>query len=83
VSETLQRHIDKYGDAVLGLPSGDDVVIRAVIVVTAADLAEELEGVEAGTLVFYGPFPAADNDGVDAVTVTLPDLDGVVRDHPH
>jgi hypothetical protein len=27
--------------------------------------------------------PGRDNDGVNAVTLTLPDLDGTVRAHPH
>lgn len=33
--------------------------------------------------IFHGEYPAADNDGVDAITVTLPDADGAVRGHPH
>jgi hypothetical protein len=32
---------------------------------------------------FVGEFPGRDDDGVDAVTLTIPDLDGVVRAHPH
>jgi hypothetical protein len=35
------------------------------------------------TLFFFGQFPARDNDGDSAITVILPDTDGVVRDHPH
>jgi hypothetical protein len=84
VSETLQRHIDEDGDAFLGLPSGDDhLILRGVVVVSASDLAEELDGIESDALVFFGPFPARDNDGIDAITVTMPDLDGIVRGHPH
>jgi hypothetical protein len=33
--------------------------------------------------VFYGATPDRENDGTHAVTVTLPDADGIVRPHPH
>jgi hypothetical protein len=33
--------------------------------------------------IIVGAFPAAENDGLDAVTIDLPDADGVVRPHPH
>jgi len=33
--------------------------------------------------VLLGTYPAADDDGVDAVTLLLPDADGQVRAHPH
>jgi hypothetical protein len=45
-----------------------------------ADFADELPP---GAKVAYGPFPASDNDGEHAVTLVLPDLDGVVRRHPY
>jgi hypothetical protein len=47
------------------------------------DLSQLISEVSAGTLVFHGEFPARDNDGANAITLTLPDADGVVRAHPH
>jgi hypothetical protein len=41
---------------------------------------EEMGNPERG---FVGPYPGHDSDGIDAVTLTLPDLDGTVRAHPH
>jgi hypothetical protein len=36
-----------------------------------------------GSRIFFGRFPAAENDGASAITIDLPDLDGIVRSHPH
>jgi hypothetical protein len=47
------------------------------------DLDDFVSTLTAVSLVFFGPFPASDNDGIRAVTVALPDADGVVRSHPH
>ena len=33
--------------------------------------------------IYFGRFPGRDDDGTDAVTLTLPDLDGITRAHPH
>lgn len=50
---------------------------------------EELDDLETcgdlgpGIEVFVGAFPATDNDGEHAITLTLPDADGVVREHPY
>jgi len=33
--------------------------------------------------IFYGPFPSPDDDGVNAITIVLPDVDGFVRPHPY
>ncbi len=35
---------------------------------------------DAAQLVFFGEFPGRDNDGTWAITLTLPDQDGVVRE---
>lgn len=34
-------------------------------------------------LLMAGPFPSRENDGVKAITLTLPDTDGTTRCHPH
>jgi hypothetical protein len=33
--------------------------------------------------IYYGPYPGRDNDGIHAVTLTLPDPDGITRAHPY
>jgi len=33
--------------------------------------------------IYVGRYPGRDNDGVNAVTLTLPDLDGITRAHPY
>jgi hypothetical protein len=33
--------------------------------------------------IYVGSSPRRDNDGVNAVTLTLPDLDGITRAHPY
>ncbi len=35
---------------------------------------------DAAQLIFFGAFPGRDNDGTWAITLTLPDEDGVVRE---
>ena len=47
------------------------------------DLAEAIDSFDAKSRVFYGEFPGRDNDGVNAVTMTVPDTDGVIRNYPH
>jgi hypothetical protein len=48
-----------------------------------AEVSELVVDALAQSEVFYGAFPAPDNDGVNAITVDLPDHDGIVRRHPH
>jgi hypothetical protein len=47
------------------------------------DLAEFVDELQPGDTFLYGAYPAADNDGKRAVSVVLPDADGVVRRHPY
>jgi hypothetical protein len=61
----------------------NEVQIEMTIVHNSAELERDFDGFTSLRQVFYGVFPPMDNDGKDAVTVTLPDLDGVVRDHPY
>lgn len=49
----------------------------------AQDMSEFMEKVPGNAEVIYGPFPEPDNDGARAITLTIPDRDGVVRSHPH
>ena len=71
------------GEAVVGrlVPDGQEIAVDFVS--GRRDLDELVPSLTQGETVFFGPFPARDNDAVRAVTLDLPDLDGVVRAHPH
>jgi hypothetical protein len=70
-------------DAVLGKLSSDGLSLAVDFIADRSELEEFARGIPPGSRVFYGPFPARDNDGVRVVTIDFPDLDGVVRPHPH
>ena len=75
--------VAQHGDVVVGLMSEDDLEIVVDLVAGPNELSELGSKIRAGEPVFFGVFPARDNDGLGAVTLTLPDADGVVREHPH
>jgi len=79
----IEKIIAEAGDAVLGTLREDGIGIAGETIVSSGDLRETLSTIDPSTEVFYGAFPGRDDDGVAAVTVTLPDRDGVVRAHPH
>lgn len=84
--EAIVRVLDLVaarGEAVVGSLCADDLELSVQFVAGANELNEFAEGLVLGAQLFVGEFPAADNDGYDAVTVALPDRDGVVRGHPH
>jgi hypothetical protein len=69
-------------DAVVAA-GGADIDLRTDFVSDSAELEEFLQSLAPGESLFYGRFPAADDDGHAAITVVLPDADGVVRPHPY
>ena len=75
--------VDAHGEAVVGVLSTDQLLIDVDFVAGLGDLSEFLGPRLYGVELFIGAFPARDDDGVDAVTVDLPDRDGFVRRHPH
>jgi hypothetical protein len=75
--------VQVHGDAVVGVLSPDGVVIDVELVSGVGDLSEFLGATVDGTELFVGAFPGRDDDGVNAITLDLPDCDGVVRRHPH
>ena len=79
----VEAIIAEMGDAVVGALGADGVEINMEVVVSRDDLAEVLSSIGPVPQLFYGAFPARDDDGMVAVTVTLPDADGIVRAHPH
>jgi len=75
--------IQADGEAVVGILSDDQVTIDVGFVAGLGDLTEFLGPVGNDARVFVGHFPSRDDDGENAVTVDLPDRDGVLRRHPH
>jgi len=69
-------------EAVMLVGTADDIHLELEIY-TATDLDDCLASLEASQPIWFGAFPAADDDGTNAVTITLPDEDGIVRSHPH
>jgi hypothetical protein len=71
------------GEIVLGYPKEADIVVEMDIVSGPGELTEHLMHHSGGELVVWGVWPAPLNDGDNAVTVDLVDVDGVSRPHPH
>ena len=47
------------------------------------EVREYLDKVPPRSTLMYGAYPGRDNDGLQAITITIPDWDGVIRNHPH
>ncbi len=75
--------ISKKRDTLIGYIEKDGIGIRMVVDVEPGELDEYHSELASAHLIFYGEYPAAEDDGVNAVTVTLPDTDGIVQRHPH
>ena len=80
---TIERIICEEREAVVGYLQEAGPRIEVQIVAGPAELDELAPNLIASSSVFYGAFPARDNDGVRAVTIVLPDEDGIVRRHPY
>jgi hypothetical protein len=83
VRADIEKILIETGDVTVGVLQIDAVRINAELIVSTTELAELAENLSPAIELFYGAFPARDNDGIRAITVTLPDLDGVIRAHPH
>ena len=83
VRAAIERVIVQDREAVVGILGEDGLGIDVEIMSGPNELAEFLLNIKPATQVFYGAFPARDNDGEKAITLTLPDIDGMVRAHPH
>ena len=70
-------------EAVVGRRTDDPVRLEVDFPGGLAALTDFVGPAPEGDLLLLGAFPAADNDGESAVTITLRDRDGVVREHPH
>ena len=74
---------EQDGDAVIGTRGSDEIQLDVEFIAGPSEIEEYESRLPHGTEVIYGRFPARDNDGERAVTLDLPDLDGIVRAHPH
>jgi hypothetical protein len=70
-------------EIVVGALADDGLAIEVDFPSSAAEVDEFLSEHASARLYFVGEFPGRDDDGTHAVTVTIPDGDGVVRPHPH
>ena len=68
--------------AVVGALDERDIQLTVDFPSSGSELDEFVTEHEGATFVF-GRFPSSDDDGSSAVTLTLPDADGVARPHPH
>jgi hypothetical protein len=83
VMSAVERIIARTGEAVVGALGEDGLHIDVEILTGPNELAAFASKISPASRVFYGVFPARDNDGVQAVTVVLLDADGIVRPNPH
>lgn len=83
VRSIADRSIRETGDAVVGVLAPDGLTIDAQIVAGPNDLDDFASGLGVNCRLFSGAFPGRENDGVQAITITMPDADGIVRPHPH
>jgi hypothetical protein len=74
--------INRDGDAVLARRTADPILLDAEIVSGALEVDDHAEAL-GSEVVLLGAFPWPAKEGENAFTITLPDLDGVVRSHPH
>jgi hypothetical protein len=82
VKATMKRLVALNHEVLVGTIA-DQVEINMEIISGPKELEEYAPSIALAPLVFYGEFPGRDSDGIRAVTLTLPDADGIVRAHPH
>ncbi len=70
------------GEAVVGTADAKDIEVAVDFISGPAEVDTWLSE-HSGERIRFGRFPGRDNDGERAVTLDLPDRDGVVRSHPH
>lgn len=78
----ILRVITDTQEAVVGVVTPGEVVLDAHVLTDSLELSEvyvELVGHD----IYLGPYPDPATDGVHAITLVLPDADGVVRKHPY
>ena len=74
--------IEREGEAVVGAVPAAEIEAEVDFPSSPAE-ADEFARDHFQATIVVGAFPAADDDRMNAVTVVLPNADGVVRPHPH
>ena len=81
-SSDMEQIIMDTRDVVVGFLTNDHVSIEMNIISGPEELVQTLSTFDLGSAIFYGATPSRENDD-RAVTLVLPDDDGLVRPHPH
>jgi hypothetical protein len=71
------------GEAIIGVLNEDGLHIDVEFVTGVTELTEFVTTIGHNRKVYYGAFPTRENDGARAVTILIPDADGIMRNHPH
>ncbi|MFC7480928.1 hypothetical protein ACFQX7_14080 [Luedemannella flava] len=79
----LRRIVGDANEVVICQEGLDDPELDVELVYGFDELAEYTALLGDRSVIYFGPFPGRDDDGEAAITVVLPDSDGVVRAHPH
>jgi hypothetical protein len=83
VANEIVRIAGRDLQAVVGKVSADGMTLEVDFVSNQSELEDFTRAFPPGTRFFFGAYPGRDNDGIRAVTIDLPDADGVVRRQPH
>jgi hypothetical protein len=83
VRREILRTAAPSADVIIGALGADGLELDIGYICGERDLDDYPEILNLGATVIYGPYPGRDDDGENAVTLVLPDLDGVVRGHPY
>lgn len=70
-------------DAVVGRIVPGSPKVEVQFIANQEELDDFVNHLIPTALLRYGSFPARDNDGDRAITLDMPDADGIVRSHPH
>jgi hypothetical protein len=70
-------------EIVFGVLQADGTSIAVGFPSSMEEIEEEVSDAQLASVVFFGFFPGRDDDGKSAVTLVLPDADGIVRAHPY
>lgn len=83
VATEIVRIATRDHNAVVGRLSTDGMTLEVDFPSNQSELEDFIGAFSPGTRLFFGAYPGRENDGLRAVTLDLPDADGVVRQHPH
>lgn len=83
LTNIVARLLEQHGEIVVGTMPVNGVEIDVDFATSPHEVVEHLELAPSPYRVFVGAYPAADNDGVGAITALVPDADGSVRREPH